>query len=224
MRTLVLLLVAVAASACSAIPNVDIDGATFGLTGGRFESLDLRGAAGTPSPVDGDLGVTLDASARTRLTSGSRLSPLKAGIQGDLGLGLTKEAFFLLAVLGARATPPRNASSDVVEVERNSLLLSNLSVGPYASYELFDGFRLTAGLAPALLFGSVDVQAATGGRTTGSGWGSGLIGRVGLELVRRNRAAYGLGFQWVEGELDLGSAGPGDLEAWRVALTLSIGF
>lgn len=216
----VLLLLAV--TSCTSLDGPEVDRASLGLLAGRFDSLAVRDAAGVSAAVDGEVGLTLEGSALMALSGGTRTSPLQAGIRADLGLGLTKEAAFLLALMGAEPRPPQQDSDNMIDA-RDGLLLSTLSAGPFVSYELVDGLRLNAGLAPALLYGSIDLSDSAGASITGSGWGGGTVGRVGLELVRRNRWGFGLEYQWIEGDLDLGGAGRSELDAWRAGLTVSIG-
>jgi hypothetical protein len=96
--------------------------------------------------------------------------------------------------------------------------------GPFISTFIGDKMRLYAAAGPVLQWASYD---QTGGLSSdhGSGFGTGLYARTGIEFVLPSRTMVGLGARWSDTRTDL-SGGAGDLEidGLQIVLTVTRGF
>ncbi len=106
------------------------------------------------------------------------------------------------------------------------MLLFELYGGPFIN--VFLGERLRAYLAagPVMQWASYDQKAANPAQSgSGSGFGTGVYARTGLELAVSPGTLVGLGVRWIDTRIDLDS-GLGDLdtEGYQFLLTVTRGF
>ena len=199
MRALLLLVNAAVLASCSVLPEATSGTYAVGYGGGDFTSLELQDGSGATTEVEGSLRETLTLALQADLAGGSPAHAWRAGFEAGLGLG---------------PPPHRDLRGDA---NRTALLLSNMRVGPFAALDLGEGLRISGGLALTVVHGALSLSDPSGEPTRDSGWGTGTIGRLAIQVLE----TYGLEFQWVDGTLDLGARGRSGFEASRVLLTLT---
>lgn len=109
-----------------------------------------------------------------------------------------------------------------VAVDVDSLLF-DLSAGPFASVFLGDSTRVYVGAGPSLQWVQYDQDVDVAGTSNGgSGFGTGLYARTGIEWRLDASNLIGLGFRWTDGEVDLDDGlGDLDVEGYQVYLTVT---
>jgi hypothetical protein len=102
----------------------------------------------------------------------------------------------------------------------------DLFAGPWVGAEIGRGGRIYAGLAPALVYGTLERSAPgdLGYEVESQAWGHGLTFRAGIEFGLRSGSTMGLSFRTLDGEIDFGPAGLSEFDAWQVLFTASRSF
>jgi len=102
------------------------------------------------------------------------------------------------------------------------LLLFELYGGPFASVFLGDKLRLYGAAGPILQWASYD-QSGTFS-DDGSGFGSGLYARTGLEFALASRTLIGFGVRWSDTSVDLsGALDELEIDGFQALFTVSQG-
>jgi opacity protein-like surface antigen len=103
------------------------------------------------------------------------------------------------------------------------MLLFDLFGGPFVSVPLGAKARLYGGAGPLMQFADWD-QHGDGVDESGSGFGTGLYARTGLEIELTPSMLVGIGVRWFDSTVSLGSGlGNLDLEGTQVMITFTAG-
>ena len=100
------------------------------------------------------------------------------------------------------------------------LMLFELYGGPFVSMFLGDKTRLYGAAGPVMQWADYD-QSGGGTSESGSGFGSGLYARAGIEFMLPSRTLIGFGARWSDTTVDLDN-GLGDLEIDGLQLMLTV--
>jgi hypothetical protein len=104
-----------------------------------------------------------------------------------------------------------------------NLLIFELYGGPFLSTFLGDKVRLYAAAGPLMQFADYD-QSGNGLSDDGSGFGTGLYARTGIEFALASQTLLGFGVRWSETSVDLGgNLGDLDIDGLQWMVTLSRG-
>ena len=176
-----------------------------------LETVEQSG--GSAAPVDGsddDLSQipVIGGGAQWKL-SGDRLD---FGFEGMISFGWT-----------ANATAFATGSSGALIAVDVDMLLIDLYGGPFVSMFLGDRWRLYGAAGPMMHWAEFDQEGNTV-NDSGSGFGTGLYVRTGLELLVHPDLMVGVGARWSDSTIDLNDGmGDLDVEGLQVALTVSTG-
>ena len=109
-----------------------------------------------------------------------------------------------------------------IAVDVDSILF-DLSAGPFASMFLGDSTRVYVGAGPTLQWVEYDQELDLPNTSNGgSGFGTGLYARTGVEWRLSPASLIGIGFRWTDGEVDLDDGlGDLDVEGYQVYLTIT---
>ncbi len=144
-----------------------------------------------------------------------------AGERIDLGL----EAMFNIAWRSGGTAFAAGGGGATVAVKVD-LWMVDLYGGPFVSLPLGRGARAYASAGPMMTFGEYRQGAADAlVKETGSGFGTSVYGRFGVEFEIRSGTYLGLGARYQDGTIDLGSElGDLDVGGWQYVLTVTEGF
>ena len=138
-----------------------------------------------------------------------------AGERVDFGL----EAMFSFGWRGNAEAFVVGGGGAAVAVDVD-LLLFELYGGPFVSIFLGDKTRLYGAVGPVMQFADYD-QSGGGTSESGSGFGSGLYARTGIEFMLPSRTLIGVGARWSDTTIDLDN-GVGDLEIDGLQLLFTV--
>jgi hypothetical protein len=163
-----------------------------GFVGVTF-AHDVEIEGGEAGRVDGDDGELdelplLGGGAQWKL-GGERVA---FGLEGLLSVAWRSDAEAFVVGTGGAAV--------AIDVD---LFVVELFGGPFASALLGETVRVYGGAGPLLQWADYD-QSGAGLSDDGSGFGSGLYARTGLELVFPSRVLVGFGVRWSDTRVDLG--------------------
>ena len=176
----------------------------FGVT--EFQDVSVEIAGG--GHVDGDKGdldqlPLLGGGAQWKL-GGDRID---WGLEGLMSFAWRSDATAFVVGGGGAA----------VAVDTD-LLIFELFGGPFASTFLGDKVRVYGGAGPLLQWASFDQDVGDGG----SGFGSGVYARTGIEFMLQHRTLLGFGLRWSDSTVDLGgNLGDLDIDGLQMVLTVS---
>lgn len=110
----------------------------------------------------------------------------------------------------------------LVAVDVN-MFLFDLFGGPFVSIPLGDRTRIYGGAGPMMQFAEWD-QRGNNIDQSGSGFGTGLYARTGIEYAFTPSMLIGVGFRWSNSEVSLGGGlGNLDLEGTQAMVTFTAG-
>jgi len=175
----------------------------FGVTEFQKVSVDLPGSG----HIDGDKGdldqlPLLGGGAQWKL-GGDRID---WGLEGMMSFAWRSDATAFVVGGGGAA----------VAVDTD-LVIFELFGGPFASTFLGDKTRVYGGAGPLMQWASFDQDVGDGG----SGFGTGLYARTGIEFMLQQRTLLGFGVRWSDSTVDLGG-NLGDLEIDGLQMVLTV--
>jgi len=165
-----------------------------------------------PTHVDGDRGdldelPLIGGGAQWKL-GGERVD---FGFEGMLSFAWRSDATAFVVGGGGAAV--------AVDVD---LMIFELFGGPFASAFLGDRVRVYGAAGPLLQWANYDQSGSLG--EDGSGFGTGLYARTGIEFLASRRTWIGFGVRWSDSSVDLGgNLGDLDIDGVQAALTVSNG-
>ena len=106
------------------------------------------------------------------------------------------------------------------------LLLVELYGGPFASWFLGEDARVYASAGPLMEWADFEQKSDTPGiEDSGTGFGTGVYARAGIEFRMTENSMIGLGCRWSDSSVDLdNSLGTLDLDGFQVVVTVTEGF
>lgn len=104
-----------------------------------------------------------------------------------------------------------------------SMLIWEIYGGPFVSVFLGDNIRLYAAAGPVMQWAQYDQYGVA--TDHGSGFGTGLYARTGIEFVLPSRTMFGFGARWSDTRTDLsGNVGDLQMDGLQILLTVTRGF
>lgn len=183
-----------------------------GLIGASFlTSVDRSGGTDPPNGAQGDdlEQVPMIGGAFQHVMWGDRID---AGLEVGGTLGFQTGGGFVAAGGGGL----------IIAVDID-MFLFDLFGGPFVSVPLGEKARIYAGAGPLMQFADWD-QRGEGVDQSGSGFGTGLYARTGLEFELTPHMLVGIGVRWTDSRVSLGSGlGNLDLEGTQVMITFTAG-
>jgi len=97
--------------------------------------------------------------------------------------------------------------------------------GPFLSTALGESVRVWASAGPLMQFAEYDMDGAEGVSNRDSGFGTGLYGRAGIDVVVSKTMMVGVGARWLDTRASLGGTlGHLDMQGTEVFVTFTSGF
>jgi hypothetical protein len=174
-----------------------------------FENVEVDGASGTD--VDGDEG---DLDQLPLLGGGGqwKLGGERVDMGAELMFSLSGRADAEAFVVGG------SGAAIAIDVD---LLIIEIFGGPFVSMDLGEKWRLYGAAGPVLQFADYD-QSGNGLSDDGSGFGSGLYARAGLEFAVSPNTLIGFGARWSDTTVDLGGdLGDFEIDGLQAVFTVS---
>jgi opacity protein-like surface antigen len=183
-----------------------------GMIGASFlTSADRSGGSNPPSGVQGDdlEQMPMIGGAFQYAMWGDRVD---AGLEVGGTLGFQTGGGFVAA----------GGSGLIVAVDID-MFLFDLFGGPFVSLPLGEKARLYGGVGPLMQFADWD-QSGEGVDQSGSGFGTGLYARAGLEVELTPYMLIGIGARWTDSRVSLDSGlGDLDVQGTQVMVTFTAG-
>jgi hypothetical protein len=106
------------------------------------------------------------------------------------------------------------------------MVLFELYGGPFANLFLDDTTRVYVGAGPLMEWADFTQKNDSAGiHASGTGFGTGLYARTGIEFMTPNRTMIGLGVRWADSRVDLDNdLGALDLKGVQIVFTVTEGF
>jgi len=173
-------------------------------TGGSFPDVDGSGESSAEMPL-------LGGGAQWKL----------GGEKIDFGV----EAMFSFSWRANATAIAVGGGGAAIAVDVDTFLFE-IYGGPVANMFLGDKARVYVSAGPLMQWASYDQYNSTWGyNNSGSGFGTGLYARTGIEFGLADRTMMGLGLRWSESNIDLDN-GLGELEmdGFQITFTVTRGF
>lgn len=205
----------------------------------HFEGYNIQAMFGVTKFDEDELSYEKESSTDPTLDAESDLSTLPLiGAAGQMPLigetiqgGLEGGFFFSWWRDEVRA---RSSGGTTIVVIDNSLILTEIFFGGYASADLGDKFRIYAGAGPLLMFGRYELETEDTDEAvpvsveedeTASAFGAGGYVRAGVDYMLTRNSSLGLGVRAIKTRLDFDDEiGKVDLEGIQGMLVYSVRF